>query len=299
MEKIKVNIDIFNSDEEIEKMYQEYLACSAAVKEIKRLGIPEDKVKLYIVKIYDFVDDINHCKKCPGVKNCKKNNPLLCTKLNYEHGVVDRELVPCNKILESVKIESKFIFKDYDEKFNNVVIADIDDAIKAKKDIIMSYYAYHQGKSDKWIFIKGEASVGKSMVAAALANSFARDKEGEVGFINTAFRFREMTDYAYNDKELFEDMIDSMSNCPFLVIDGLGNEYKTDFVRDGILYRILSSRASKNLMTVITSDFSIDDIVDLYDTSRAAGIRARQMGKIIKSRSTIFDLSTSLKGLYQ
>ena len=65
----------------------------------------------------------------------------------------------------------------------------------------------------------------------------------------------------------------------------LCNEYKNDFIRDGILFEILSKRASDKLFTIFTSDFSIEDVVALYSTTKSATIRAKQIGKIIKNNA--------------
>ena len=67
-----------------------------------------------------------------------------------------------------------------------------------------------------------------------------------------------------------------------LVLDDFGNEHKNDFERDAILFEILSKRSANRLFTIFTSDFNIDEIVTLYGTTKAAMIRARQIGRLIK-----------------
>ena len=70
MEKLKVNM-VIESDEELrQEMKKAYEACPAAIKYCNDLGIPSEKIDENIVKIFDFVCDINYCKKCPGVKKC-------------------------------------------------------------------------------------------------------------------------------------------------------------------------------------------------------------------------------------
>ena len=102
------------------------------------------------------------------------------------------------------------------------------------------------------------------------------------GFINASKRFKELNDYNYKDSVKFDNFLRNYSTCPILIIDDFGNEVKNDVVRDGVLLQILNARASKRLFTIFTSDFSIDEIVDLYSTSKAATPRANQIGKIIK-----------------
>ena len=66
-------------------------------------------------------------------------------------------------------------------------------------------------------------------------------------------------------------------------IDDFGNEFVNDFIRDTIIYPIISTRHNKNLMTIFTSDFTIDEIETLYSTSKAGQLRAKQICKIIST----------------
>ena len=86
-------------------------------------------------------------------------------------------------------------------------------------------------------------------------------------------------------KEDFDKKLDLYSNVPILVLDDFGNEFKNDFVRDAILFPILSTRASKRLLTIFTSDFSVSDIEALYSNTKAGAIRAKQIAKLILSMS--------------
>ena len=72
MEKLKVNMNIESDQELIAEMKKMYLGCPKAVKYVNELGIPPEAVDDNIVKIFDFVSDINYCDKCPGVRKCKK-----------------------------------------------------------------------------------------------------------------------------------------------------------------------------------------------------------------------------------
>ena len=70
MEKIKVDMHVDDDQNIVKQMYREYLQCNEAIAELKKLGIPDDKIEDNITKIYDFVSDLNYCKKCPGLKKC-------------------------------------------------------------------------------------------------------------------------------------------------------------------------------------------------------------------------------------
>ena len=121
MDNIKDKLNQLNimSSLDDEEMYllmkQAYLDCPRAIKYLKDLGVPEDVIEKNYVKIYDLVKDINYCSNCPGIENCKKDNPLLITKLVYHFGFLERELTPCKRVLDKVEVEGKFKVRDFED----------------------------------------------------------------------------------------------------------------------------------------------------------------------------------------
>ncbi|MEA5061498.1 MAG: ATP-binding protein [Erysipelotrichaceae bacterium] len=281
MEEIKVKLSIEEDDSALNKMYSNFLNCVEAVKETKRLEIPDDKIKKYIVKINDFVDDVNYCKKCPGTAKCKKLNPLLVTRITYVNGVVDRNLLPCPEMLREMEYEKQFYFRDFDEDKRTANLRTLDKTSQ-RTSASVKVRDFIMGKESKWVFLNGARGTGRTYLAIAVANETANKKLGPIAFINASLRLKELNDFSYSNKSEFERLINTLSSCPLLIIDDFGNEFKNDFIRDGVVFQILSNRASKRLMTIITSDFTIDEIVTLYSTSKAGAIRAKQIGNILK-----------------
>ena len=282
MEKLKINMSIEEDTDILAKMKEAYMACPSAIKYVRELGIPEDKIDENITRIYDFVSDINYCRKCPGIKNCAKHNPLLCTKIVYEEGLVDRQLVPCPKFIERVAFEKQFLIRDFDDAWLDVKITDLDNT-KDRTAALQKYVKFiKEGKND-WIYLTGGPNSGRSFLAAAFATDAARKNVGPVCFVNCSTRIGEIASYYAKEKDRFQKEIERLSNCQILVLDDFGNEFKNDMIRDAILFPIISNRANKKLFTIVTSDFSINEIVTLYSTSKAGEIRANQIGKLIKA----------------
>ncbi|MBR0294848.1 MAG: ATP-binding protein [Bacilli bacterium] len=264
------------------KMKQAYLDCPKAIKYLKDLGVPDDVIEKNIVKVYDLVKDLNYCSKCPGIENCKKDNPLLITKLVYHFGFLERELTPCKRVLDKVEIEGKFRVRDFDDAWIANDLSLIDQT-KARKEVIKKYVNYLKDVSDEWIFINGEANTGRSYLAASIAVDIARQKKGPLCFMNSALRFKELNDLSYSNKRKFQEMLDLYSTCQVLVIDDFGSEYKNDFVRDAILMQIIIKRSAKKLFTIFTSDYSIEQIETLYSVNKIAQIQAERIFKIIRN----------------
>lgn len=283
MEKLKTTLE-FNSNQSIEEqMIQAYRTCSDAVKYCNQLGIPSEQIEKNIVKIYDFVADLNYCKHCPGVDKCQKNNPCLITVPTYERGYVDKKVTPCKQLLKKVSFERQFVIKDFDESWMNTTLKDLD-ASKERAAVLAKYANYVKTGNCGWIYINGGQSSGRSFLAAALVIDAAKRDKGPICFLNSSLRINELKELnnAYKSEE-FQKKLNYYASCPILVLDDFGNEYKNDMIRDAIVFQIISTRASKKLFTIITSDFTISEIETLYTTSKAGEIRARQIAKIIRN----------------
>ena len=283
MEKLKVNIKVQSDDELLLEMKKAYEACPQAIKYCADLKIPDEKIDENIVKIFDFVNDINYCKKCPGVKKCAKSNPLLCTKIVYEHCEVDRQLVPCKELLKQITFKRQFVVRDFDEDWLDSNLRSID-RNQGRDLALLRYRNFLKEKDNEWIYLTGSKNSGRSYFAAALVVDAARKDRGPVCFLNSTLRLRELNDLNYaKKKEDFDRKLDQYSNIPILVFDDFGNEFKNDFVRDAILFPILSNRASKRLLTIFTSDFTISEVETLYSNTKAGAIRAKQIARLISS----------------
>ena len=285
MEKLKVNINVQSDEDLLNEMKKAYLACPQAVKYCSDLKIPQEKIDDNIVKIYDFVSDINYCKKCPGVKKCAKGNPLLCTKIIYEHGEIDRQLVPCKELIKDIAFKKQYMIRDFEEDWLDSNLRTIDR--NSGRDLALARYRdFLKEKDNSWIYLIGSKNSGRSYFAAAITADIARKERGPICYLNSSLRLRELSDYNYaKKKEEFERRLELYSNVPILVLDDFGNEFKNDFVRDAILFPILSTRASKRLLTIFTSDFTIDEVETLYSNTKAGAIRAKQIARMIQSMS--------------
>lgn len=282
MQKLKVGMMVEEDTSIIDQMKEAYSNCPTAIKYCREIGIPDEKIEKNISKIFDFVCDINYCKKCPGISSCKKNNPLLVSKVLYKDGVVTSQLVPCKELLRQTSFEAQFRFRDFKDSWTNKKLKDLDETDE-RKPALKKYVEYVKGKNSGWIYLTGGIGSGKSFIAAIITCDAARRGLGPISFLNCTSRFRDVMNESFGKNNEFQKMIDYYSKVPIMVLDDFGNEYKTDFVRDAILYPILQNRLNKNMLTIITSDFTIEEIKDLYSINKQGEIRAKQIAKLLKS----------------
>lgn len=282
MEKINVNvINISASDDIEENMYQTYMTSSAR-NYLLKLGLTDEIVHKNIAKLYDFIQDYEYCKNCKGLANCEKENPFLCTKITFENDFVDSQLIPCKAKSKKMLLEKQFYIRDFPYEWLENSLKDLDQQ-NYRKYVYKKYIDFKNKNINNWIFIKGSSNSGKTYLAATMTVDAVKANKGPVVFASCSTRIRELVDLSFNDKKDFQNELYRYSNVPILVLDDFGNEFKNDHVRDSIIIPILSNRSTKRLFTIITSDFSYEDLLKLYTTNSAGEIRAKQLLKILKT----------------
>ena len=77
--------------------------------------------------------------------------------------------------------------------------------------------------------------------------------------------------------------MDLYVNVPVLVLDDFGNEYKSDYLRDTILFPILSERSKTEKITLFTSDFTFEEIAKMYSGKDSDRIRSNQLKRLLQA----------------
>ncbi len=285
MERLKVEENITISEKFIKQIEESIFENETAYKYCRKLGLTDDQIRENAAKIFDFSEDIKNCRNCPGLKYCNKEPKYLVTNITYEEGVVDRNILPCKKYLEQVNFKKRFQIIDFSEEFfDTYIVSDISNInSKAKKSILRKYRdSALDKKSNNWIYIKGDMSTGKSFLASVLCVDSARNKAFDsISFIDVPERFKELQDLAFQKSPRFGELLDRIRMSEMLVLDDFGNEFKSDFVRENILFPILSYRGKNKLFTIVTSNYSINEICTMYQTNAASKPKIEQIKQLL------------------
>lgn len=289
MERLKVQENITISERFMKQIEESIFENTVAYKYCRSLGLGDDQIRENAAKIYDFSEDVKNCKNCRGLKHCNKNPQFLVTNITYEEGVVDRNIIPCKKYLEQVNFKKRFVVIDFPEDYydNHIKKDVVQINTKAKQKILGKYdNSAIEKKSNEWIYIKGDMSTGKSFFAATLCVDAARNKAFEtISYIDVPERFKELTDLAFQKSPKFNEVLDKIKGSQMLVLDDFGNEFKSDFVRENVLFPILSYRAKNRMFTIITSNYSVDEICTMYYTNASSKPKIEQIRQLLKLMS--------------
>lgn len=199
--------------------------------------------------------------------NCSKNEPLSHHSKyiggDFKYLNSFKEVYLCDECLKK-EVYLERVLKEFPSKYH---------AIETDNKQFIDI------KQPMSLFITGNTGSGKTVFACSIGKKHLRNNL-DVKFISyPSFIFKLQNSFG-NDKENSYDLAEECAIFPgLLIIDDLGAEKITDFVRQ-MTYYILNEREQRELLTVITSNFSLnqlDEQVDPRVSSRIAG-----MCKVIK-----------------
>jgi len=130
------------------------------------------------------------------------------------------------------------------------------EALMASYDFIETYEASPHRRHQA-LYFAGSFGVGKTYLLAAIANQLAGD-----GFSSTMVHF---PSFAVEMKNAIAqngvgDKLDAIKRAPILMIDDIGADAMSPWVRDDILGVILEFRMQEELPTFFSSNFSMEQL---------------------------------------
>lgn len=134
--------------------------------------------------------------------------------------------------------------------------ADRAEALMAALDFIDAYEASPKRRHQA-LYLEGSFGVGKTYLLAAVANQLATD-----GFSTTLVHF---PSFAVEMKNAIAqngvaEKLDALKRAPVLMIDDIGADAMSAWVRDDILGVILEYRMQEELPTFFSSNFSMEQL---------------------------------------
>lgn len=162
---------------------------------------------------------------------------------------------------------------------SSISISDIQDRInfyipEKYRDIETDSPEFLNIKGPESLFITGSIGSGKTVLACSIAKKAIRNGCGVTYISYPAFIMKLQSSFKADKEDPFLIAQEIARDENILFIDDLGAEKITDFVRQ-ITYFILNEREQWNLITVITSNYSLsqlDEQVDARVSSRIAGM---------------------------
>ena len=226
--------------------------------------VNEEMINRSLIKLYEYIGQSKRCADCPSLRECKNLVEGYHPKLILQGKTIDLkyEVCPTKEADDERKkqqslIKSMFIPRDV----LNATLEDIDlkEASRLKVvDMALSFSRdYQEGKYRKGLYLYGPFGIGKTYILGAIANELAKKKIPSMLVYVPEF-FRELKS-SMHDHSL-EEKVEAVKKVKVLMLDDIGAEAMSSWVRDDILGSILQYRMLENLPTFFTSNFSMKDL---------------------------------------
>ncbi len=231
-----------------------------------------------------YRDEQKNCMKCQGLSSCKNTNPGYMLKPEDNTFV----LVPCKykKELnrqenENRKIKTLFVPK-------SILQADLknfDVTTPNRKKIYEYILHFMQNLKEKTftkgLYIYGSFATGKTYILGCIANELARN-----GIESLIIYFPDLVVELKNaiGSSRLEELINYLKSVDVLLLDDLGSENMTPWLRDEVLGPVLNYRLMEEKPIFISSnlDPTSEELTDHLATSKASSETLKALR--IKSR---------------
>ena len=256
------------------------------VKYIRSLGLSRKQVADSLPALLEYQADQAICSSCPGRDKCPKDNKRNEISLTLENGRLVRTNGPCRKERKAIELSRSFFIASCPSEW----LGEKPNITNKRSPAFVALKEAIKGEEPNWVYLTGDSGSGKSFVLATFAGQYAARHPGSA-FVSTSRIVEELKDMSINDKKEFEKMLERLSSCPLLVLDEFGNEFKSEYTYSSILFPIISARAKNGLTTFFASDFSFEEIEQMYE-SKVGLARAGQLYRLLKARcKKTYDIS--------
>ncbi|MGX7091316.1 primosomal protein DnaI [Hutsoniella sourekii] len=140
--------------------------------------------------------------------------------------------------------------------------------------------AYQENPYDVQAFyLTGPFGVGKTYLLGAMANQLA-----DLGYEVTMVHYPSFTSEVKQNIQSgqYKEMIDAVKKVPVLILDDLGAEANTVWVRDEVLTIILEYRMKESLATFFSSNKTMNELAQHLASTRDGGMETVKADRIME-----------------
>lgn len=253
------------------------------LKYLKENNIPVEYIDKYPMKFSRLKKQMDICKSCSGLNCCNSSNKGYLKKIVFDDGSIKEIVASCKYKIKKEKEDKskmeeypylkKYLINDLPIDQRNVQIENID-VLKEKHPKylanLQTIKRWLEAEKKKGLYLHGSVGVGKTYLAACIANRFAKENKSIVFIHLPSYVVR--LKKAFDDYNEYEYLISVCMSCDLLVMDDIGAEPVSNWLRDEVLLPILNTRMNEKKLTIFTSNLDIDELEMKYRTSNKGQI---------------------------
>ncbi|MBY0085562.1 primosomal protein DnaI [Brevibacillus brevis] len=274
---------LLTPDQQLDKMFRSSAYLKAFQQE--HPALTRDDYLRSLSNIYTAVKEQYWCERCPGLSECPNLVKGHSTHLELAHQHIISSMTPCSKQLSfEEEIRRRRLMRSYyvseetlNASFEGLVIdsgnlATVDAAIQFCEKV-------GTGERVKGLYLHGPFGVGKSYIMGAIGRELSERNVASLLVYVPDF-IREMKD-SISDQS-YAGKLELLKEVPVLILDDIGAENLTPWVRDEILGVILNQRANNHLPTLFTSNYSLTELQEHLSISNGNRIEQTKAARIME-----------------
>jgi len=277
-----------NPDETIDRLLEDAVIRRFVMKN----DLKHDTIVEGINQLIAYQDGKRICDNCKGLYECKLVHLGMTPHLSLYNADITLDYARCKyNLVDDVK--SKINAYYVPKKVFNADLSDFDMIGNSRKEIhkyIMEFLnKYSKDHPMKGMYLSGLFGAGKTYILAALANEIAK-KGFKVTFVYFPDLCRELKS-SIGTGEL-EDRVKELKKVDILMIDDIGGETSSVFIRDEVLGPILQHRVLDELPTFFTSNLKMKTLIQsmAQNNSETELAKSARIYERIKVLATEFEL---------
>ncbi|MED1918575.1 primosomal protein DnaI [Brevibacillus sp. DP1.3A] len=274
---------LLTPDQQLDKMFRSSAYLKAFQQE--HPALTRDDYLRSLSNIYTAVKEQYWCERCPGLGECPNLVKGHSTQLELAHQHIISSMTPCSKQLShEEEIRRRRLMRSYyvseetlNASFEGLVIdsgnlATVDAAIQFCEKV-------GTGERVKGLYLHGPFGVGKSYIMGAIGRELSERNVASLLVYVPDF-IREMKD-SISDQS-YAGKLELLKEVPVLILDDIGAENLTPWVRDEILGVILNQRANNHLPTLFTSNYALNELQEHLSISNGNRIEQTKAARIME-----------------
>ncbi len=227
---------------------------------VEKNKIPGELLDRSVPLLFQHAQDVTRCRECMGKKTCTMDPEEYQSTLSFHQGNLERKYIKCPYL-------NRFD-EDYLEMIFFPEVPDVEKLYPAetRTQVYQAIKAYNKNPlSNKGLYLYGAFGTGKTFICLKVAHELTK-KKIKVLFVYYPDLVRHLKSIITTGG--IEPMIKKLKEVPVLMLDDVGGETNTAYIRDEILGPILQYRMFASKPTFMTSNYSIEQLRDHFKETK-------------------------------
>jgi len=234
---------------------------------IKQEKLSQSEISRSISKFNQYISERNRFLLGDEAYIAKGYKPILVKNEGYADVAYEEtpELIEQER-QDAIRSRLNLISLPASLKEASLAQVDLDDVGRYKAFELLTNFVAEFPNYQKAVYLYGDFGVGKSYMMAALAHDLSEKRSVSTTLLHYPSFVLDVKNAISSG--LVKEKIDQVKTAQVLILDDIGAEQSSPWMRDEILQVILQHRMQENLPTFFTSNFSFADLERHFASSK-------------------------------